>query len=381
MKRSASSTQQNPAASAGKVSAGRAQQGKPSAGQPAVITATAPCRVDLAGGTVDIWPLYLFHPGAVTVNVAVDIQTRCRIAPSGSPEIHLSSIDTGLEDRFPGIEALQDAAHRPPRHALAAHLLRFFYPQGVHTRGGLWLETKSDGPAGAGISGSSALMIATTAALARHTGRALTLEQIREIAQNVEAQLIKVPTGCQDYFPALYGGVSAIHLDPDGLHRETIAVSSAELEARAVLVYTGVPRQSGINNWEVFKAHIDGSRRVRRNFQKIVEIAQGMATALRAEDWEDVERLLREEWKLRKTNAPGISTPFIDRLIRIARRNGGRAAKVCGAGGGGCVFFLVEAGARERVSRALTEAGGQILPFRVAAKGLEVCAETTLSDR
>jgi len=76
MKRAASSTPQNPAASAGKASAGRAPRGKPSAGQAAVITATAPCRVDLAGGTVDIWPLYLFHPGAVTVNVAVDIRAR-----------------------------------------------------------------------------------------------------------------------------------------------------------------------------------------------------------------------------------------------------------------------------------------------------------------
>jgi hypothetical protein len=94
--------------------------------QAATITATAPCRVDLAGGTVDIWPLYLFHPGAVTVNVAVDIRARCRIAPSRSSEIHLSSVDTGLEDRFPGFEALHQTAPHPPRHALAAHLLRFF---------------------------------------------------------------------------------------------------------------------------------------------------------------------------------------------------------------------------------------------------------------
>ena len=382
MKRSASSKPQNPAASAGQASAGRAPRGKPSAGRGAVITATAPCRVDLAGGTVDIWPLYLFHPGAVTVNVAVEIRTRCRIAAAASPEIYLSSIDTGLEDRFAGFEAFRAA--RSPRHALAAHLLRFFLQGRLWGEDrqnnnrpeshGLILETLSEAPAGAGISGSSALMIATTAALARYTGRALTLEQIREIAQNVEAQLIGVPTGCQDYYPALYGGVSAIHLDADGLHREAIAVPAAELESRAVLVYTGAPRQSGINNWEVFKAHIDGDRRVSRNFSRIVEIAQAMAAALRAEAWDEVERLLREEWKLRKTNASGISTPLIDRLIRTAARNGGRAAKVCGAGGGGCVFFLVEAGARQRVAQALAAAGGKILPFQVAAKGLQVNA-------
>ncbi|MGA2991893.1 MAG: hypothetical protein ABSD88_15570 [Candidatus Korobacteraceae bacterium] len=329
------------------------------------VVAKAPCRVDLAGGTVDIWPLYLFHPGAVTVNVAVDIQTSCRITPLRTTEIRLRSLDTGREDRFPNFQALATARH--PRHALAAHLLRFFQP-----RGGLSLETNSDAPAGAGISGSSALMIATTAALARHVGRKITHGQIREIAQNVEAQLIGVPTGCQDYYPALYGGVSALHLEPDGIHREEIAVPAAELESRVVLAYTGAPRQSGINNWEVFKAHIDGNRRVRRNFQRIVEIAQAMAAGLRARDWGEIERLLRQEWKLRKSNAPGISTLLIDRLVRVAGRNGGRAAKVCGAGGGGCVVFLVEPGSRKRVAEALAQAGGQILPFRVAATGLTV---------
>ena len=124
MKRSAPSKPQNPSASGGKASTGRAPRGKPSARRDTVITATAPCRVDLAGGTVDIWPLYLFHPGAVTVNVAVEIRTRCRIAAAASPEIHLSSIDTGLEDRFASFEAFRAA--RRPRHALAAHLLRFF---------------------------------------------------------------------------------------------------------------------------------------------------------------------------------------------------------------------------------------------------------------
>ena len=306
--------------------------------------------------------------------------------PSSSPEIHLSSIDTGLEDRFPGFEALDDAALRRSRHALAAHLVRFFFAgehqqsrnrQGRRQPRGLSLETQSDAPAGAGISGSSALMIATTAALARYTGRALTLEQIREIAQNVEAQLIGVPTGCQDYFPASYGGVSAIHLDPDGLHREAIALSPAQLESRAVLVYTGVPRQSGINNWEVFKAHIDGNRQGAAQLPADCRNRAGHGRGFAGEAWEDVERLLREEWRLRKTIAPGISTPFIDRLIRIAGRNGGRAAKVCASrrrrlrvfscrsrSAGAC---FASAGESRRESSSLSQ-------WR--PKGLEVCSET-----
>jgi D-glycero-alpha-D-manno-heptose-7-phosphate kinase len=329
------------------------------------IVTHAPCRVDLAGGTVDLWPLYLFHPGAVTVNVAVNILTRCRITSQAGKRIHLKSLDTGREDRFANFEELCGA--KKFNHALAVHLVKFFAPDV-----GFTLETHSESPAGAGISGSSALMVSTTAALARFTGRELGPEELRVISQNVEAQLINVPTGCQDYYPALYGGVSAIHLDVDGIHREGIAVDPEEMDRRFVLAYTGAPRQSGINNWEVFKAHINGDRRVHKNFDSITEIARGMHAALTHAKWSDVGRLLREEWKLRKTNAPGISTPLIENLISAAMRNGGRAAKVCGAGGGGCVIFFVEEGAQERVSAAIANVGGTVLPFMVARDGVSV---------
>jgi D-glycero-alpha-D-manno-heptose-7-phosphate kinase len=329
------------------------------------IVAHAPCRADLAGGTIDLWPLYLFHPDALTLNFAVNILTTCRITPLKGKRIHLRSLDTRREEQFPNFEALRTA--RRFRLPLAARLLQFFAP-----KEGVLIETDSESPAGAGISGSSALMIATTAALARFTGRHLTLEQMRVIAQNVEAQIIQVPTGCQDYYPALYGGVSAIHLDADGIHREAVTVAPEEIESRFVLAYTGAPRKSGINNWEVFKAHINGDRRVFRNFERIVAIAQAMHLALLDADWDEVARLLREEWKLRRTNAPGITTPLIDKLISVAARHGGRAAKACGAGGGGCVIFLVEKGAASRVATVIGDNGGRVLPLQVARDGLRI---------
>ena len=333
--------------------------------QTSTITAQAPCRADLAGGTLDLWPLYLFHPGAVTVNFAVSILTRCRISRLAGRQIRLISLDTGKREKFSSLDELRAA--RQHQHPLAAYLTRFFAPEG-----GLEIETHSASPAGAGISGSSALMIATTAALARYTGRKLELENIREIAQNVEAQLIQVPTGCQDYYPALYGGASAIHLDPDGIHHEAIPVDAGELDRRFLLAYTGAPRQSGINNWRVFQSHIEGNRKVFRNFEHIGEIARAMRLAMARADWNEMASLLRAEWKLRKTNAPRITTPLIDKLVKAAGARGALAAKVCGAGGGGCVLFLCEPDARDQVAAAITGHGGQVLPARFAREGLKV---------
>jgi len=222
-------------------------------------------------------------------------------------------------------------------------------------------------------------MIASVAALARFTGRELDREQIRVIAQNVEAQLINVPTGCQDYYPALYGGVNAIHLDVDGIHRQAITAAPTEIESRFVLVYTGAPRQSGINNWEVFKAHINGNKRVFRNFEQIGAIAREMHAALESGDWDDVARLLGEEWKLRRTNAPGITTPLIDRLIAVAKRKGALAAKVCGAGGGGCFVVMVREGSHGAVAEVIRENGGKVLPFRVNPEGVTVVGSAASS--
>jgi D-glycero-alpha-D-manno-heptose-7-phosphate kinase len=277
----------------------------------------------------------------------------------------LRSSDLQTEECYRSLGDLDEAAR--PRLPLAAHLLRFFRPAC-----GLAMQTDSESPAGAGIAGSSALMIATASALSRFTGSSHNLEKIREIAQNVEAQIIRVPTGVQDYYPALYGGVSAIELGAGGVRRAAIPVDLDDFNHRVVLCYTGAPRNSGINNWEVTKAYINGDRKVQRNFGHIAAVASGMRAAVERADWCEAGRLLREDWSHRRGNLPGISTPTIDRLITSARRAGALGAKVCGAGGGGCVFFLVERGAQERVSRAIANAGAEILPVQVAPCGVTI---------
>lgn len=332
------------------------------------IHAQAPCRVDLAGGTLDIWPLYLYHAEPVTLNFAVSVQTSCRLTANGGRAITLRSTDQKIEETFDSFETLASAAKY--RHPLAAHVVRYFRPQS-----GLIVETGSESPAGAGISGSSAMLIATVSAFNKLMGTGHSIEKVREIAQNIEARIVQVPTGCQDYYPAMYGGVSAIELTPAGIRRVAMPVDAGELDSRFVLAYTGKPRNSGINNWEVTKLHIDGNRQVRRNFDRIAAIAAGMRRALEKSDWKETTRLLREEWNHRRKNAPGISTPLIDRLMEVTRKAGAGAGKVCGAGGGGCVVFLCEPDARPRVEAAVRAEGATILPVRVAARGVRLKSE------
>ena len=333
------------------------------------IQASSPCRVDLAGGTLDIWPLYLFHEEAVTVNFAVDRYTRCWLSTRNDGAIHLKSRDLGISESFASLEALLEA--RKYRLPLTAWQLRFWQPEL-----GLDLETLSEAPAGAGISGSSSLMITVASALNKLTKGGHSLEKIREIAQNIEAQIIQVPTGCQDYYPAMYGGVSAMEMGPAGIKRIGLEVDLAEFEERIVLAYTGEPRNSGINNWDVMKKHVDGDRRVYRAFEEISAIANGVRGALAKSDWEELGALIRAEWSHRKKNAPGITTPLIDRLVKATARAGAKAAKVCGAGGGGCVFFLVERGAKAKVQEAIEREGAGVLDVRVAPRGVQVSAKS-----
>jgi D-glycero-alpha-D-manno-heptose-7-phosphate kinase len=329
------------------------------------VSAKAPCRIDLAGATLDIWPLYLFHDNVVTVNFAVDRHTCCTIETTACPCITLRSHDLGREERFASLDALHHAkSYRLP---LLALLIRFFQPDC-----GFTMESSSDAPAGAGISGSSALMISVACALNRLTRRRYSLEKIREIAQNVEAQVIRVPTGAQDYYPAMYGGVSAVELGPAGIVRTALPIPPEDLNRRFVLAYSGAPRNSGINNWEVMKRHIDGDKAIHRNFDRIASIAIAMRHALERQDWAETSRLMRDEWSYRRKNLPGISTPLIDQLVSVARRAGSSGAKVCGAGGGGCVVFLVEPDAKAKVETVIRAAGAQVLSAKVAARGVNV---------
>lgn len=324
------------------------------------IDASAPTRIDLAGGTLDIWPLYLFHEGAQTLNAAISLRARCSIRPRTDRRIVIISDDTGRR-----VEANHWSELRDNRELrLLGRLLHYFRSEGLE------LHTRCDSPFGAGIAGSSALNIAVCGALAAWSRQPRTDEALLQIAMNVEAQAIDVPTGVQDYRPALYGGVSAVELGVDGVTRVELSVDPVELEKRLVLAYTNASRNSGINNWEVTKRHIDGDMHVQASFGRIRDIAIAMRSALEQADWKAVGAFIADEWDNRKQLAPGVTTAEIDAMLAVAMRAGAYGGKVCGAGGGGCLFCIGEPEDVPAIRAALAGAGARLLDFQIERRGL-----------
>lgn len=328
------------------------------------ISASAPTRIDLAGGTIDIWPLYLFHPGAQTLHVAISLRAHAWIERRPDDRIELVSEDT---DRMVNLPA--DQLSVDDTLPLLGRLVDRF---GGH---GLRLTTRGESPAGAGIAGSSALNIAICGALARFMGEDLDPDLLMDVAKDVEAQVIHVPTGLQDYRPAMYGGIAALELEAGRPVRVPLDVDPLELQQRLVLCYTGEPRNSGTNNWDITKRHIDGDRHVFDCFERIRDTAAAMRVSLVQGDWEATARCLATEWENRKRLAPGVTTPAIDALIARALAAGAQGAKVCGAGGGGCLFCIAPPDQVAAVREALADGGASVLDFQIETTGLSVVEE------
>jgi D-glycero-alpha-D-manno-heptose-7-phosphate kinase len=332
---------------------------------PATITASAPSRIDLAGGTLDIWPISMLVPGAVTVNLAIELRATVQLERRQDGRLRIVSKDL----RRQATRRLPFTAHQADGPlALLQRLAAAF-----DISSGLTMTSNASAPAGAGLGGSSTLAIAAAAALNSFTGAGLGRRRLLRRAMNVETVELGVPTGNQDYLAALHGGLAAYHHEFDGTRRELLRAPQ-ELAERLVLAYTGQPRQSGLSNWEMFRRFMEGERSALRGMEAVAEIARELTAALRRGDLDSAGRLLGKEGRLRYRLAPSVATPALLEAGEAAAKAGALGSKVCGAGGGGCLVAFARSGRAKDVARAMAATGASILKVRIARRGVLVSA-------
>jgi D-glycero-alpha-D-manno-heptose-7-phosphate kinase len=343
---------------------------------PRRVEARAPTRVDLAGGTVDLWPLHLLLDRPLTVNAAIDVEASATIETAEAPGWEIVSRDRGVSCRIPGDASLEQAIDAAPEAlTFIARLAHHFLGGGGHAArtAAVRITTACRAPAGSGLGGSSALGIALATALDRFAGTGLDAGQILHLTRAVETQVLAIPTGEQDYHPALHGGVLALHYTVQGTRIERLEVDAAALRRHILLIYTGVSRNSGISNWDIYKRYLDGDQVVRTSLQAISDAAHAVREGLIAGRWPSVGAALADEWVARRLLSPAVTDERIDALIAGARESGALAGKVCGAGGGGCVIlWLPGERVREAVEARIRSMGAEVLQFELSPRGVQV---------
>jgi D-glycero-alpha-D-manno-heptose-7-phosphate kinase len=328
-----------------------------------LFEATAPARIDLAGGTLDLWPLYVLHPGSVTVNVAIDLRARCRVRRRDGG-FRVTVPELGYE-RVVGkpSELLAD-----PRSALAGALL-----EALEISAPRDIELSSDVPYSSGLGGSSALTVAMAAALAASVGREFGGPGEVDFVRDVETRVLGKPAGIQDYYPPLSGGLHCLRFSPGRVEADRREVDPAAWLRHLTLFDTGAAHSSGMNNWEIFRARLEGDTGVAARLDDVRAAAREMAEAAEAKDYQAMGMALRSEWEARRRLAPVVSSPGIEAAIGAAREAGAWGGKACGAGGGGCVVILSPPAKTPAVREALARLGeGRLLLVAVENRGLTV---------
>lgn len=310
-----------------------------------MIRARACCRVDLAGGTLDLWPIGLQFPGASTVNVAVDVhvEARMRRRDAGyrvrqSGETYTAETPSGLRE-IPAtalVGVVAEALELPP----------------------VEISLSSESPRGGGLGASSALAVALIAAGEDLTGSTPSSPSQRaRWARDLEARLMGLPTGLQDHYPALLGGALRIVHAVGGERVERLNVDLDALGEHLLLFFTGKSHFSAGQNWDVIRRFFSGEAEVRERFAGIARVAAQLGQVLEAGDFEHAGRLVGEEWSHRRRLAEGITTPEIEAALETAWQLGAWGGKACGAGGGGCLVVLAPPTRRQAVVDRLTAQG------------------------
>ena len=330
---------------------------------PTGFRATAPMRLDFAGGWTDV-PPFSAREGGVVVNGAIALRSHVDLQLGGTLLRFVS------EELGETLECANAGGLTPGgKLALLKAALRMF-----PVLGGFTLTTRSDAPPGSGLGSSGALGVALVGVLSRARQEVRAERECAEQAWHVETVEAQLPGGKQDQYAAALGGFHRLSFrDPDvGIEPLTLDPQfAAALERHTLLCYTNKSRVSGDTISRVMRAFEGGDRVITGALHGIKAAGEAMVEALRRADLARVAVLLSENWKHQQALDPGMRTQEMAQLEQAAAAAGALGGKAAGAGAGGSMFFIMKGDARAAAD-AVSAAGGRarVLPVSWAVEGV-----------
>ncbi|SFR99063.1 GHMP family kinase ATP-binding protein [Anaeromicropila populeti] len=318
-----------------------------------VLTRT-PLRISFFGGGTDLESFWSKYKGQV-LSVSINRYIYVAVQKSVTPYYTLSYLD-----KCETVDTIDDIKHDIVRESLRL----------TGTDEKVSISIKSDVTSdGSGLGASSTLAVGILHALYRFKGKEISVEELARQACYLEIHILKQTIGKQDQYIAAYGGMQHISFLSDGtveLRRISNLAAIKNLESRLLLFHTGIGRKAG----EILKEQnvLDESKA--NNLLLMASQVEAAVNLLEENKIDDIGKLLKDGWMLKKQLSKKISNVFIDELINRLFQAGAEGVKVTGAGGGGGILVFHKPGKANQIREAVKEL--EEYPFSFTMEGTQV---------
>jgi len=330
-----------------------------------MIISKTPLRISLVGGGTDMESFFSKHPGAC-LSFAINKYVYVIVNRKFDNRFRVSYSKTE------NVETVEQIEHDIIRETLLRE----------NVKNGLEIVTVADIPGtGTGLGSSSALAVGLLNCLeSPKENERITPYWLAETAFDIESNYCHKPCGKQDYYASALGGFHMLNFSKTEVRFTPVSSnwdsekpwSQFDIEENALLLWTGVARPSS-----------DILTQQKENFLSGNTLEIGKELAALAEktrhdlvikgDMVDLANNILYGWELKKKLSPWITNEWIDDWFGKAMNNGAWGGKLCGAGGGGFLFFIAPPDTHERIVEAT---GLRKIDFQIENEGSVIIKRT-----
>jgi D-glycero-alpha-D-manno-heptose-7-phosphate kinase len=315
-----------------------------SASSPLVVTRT-PLRVSFAGGGTDLPAFYERNGHGAVLSTAINRYVYVTVKRHSELFFEPIRLNYSKSEEVNHVDELENN--------IARECLKY-----LEIEPPIYISTVGDVPASTGLGGSSAFAVGLLNALHAYRGERVSAGQLAEEASYIEMDVLGEPIGKQDQYAAAFGGLNVFRFEPGGgvtVQHQRLTREQREMLFRCLLIFwTGHQRDAGrvlSEQAQNAEAQHDRLLRMRDQAHELNELFRRNG----AVDLCELGRVLREGWELKRGLASSISTTQIDAWYERALAAGAEGGKLCGAGGGGFLMFVVPDEHQSAVRSALGE--------------------------
>lgn len=309
---------------------------------PSMVLTRTPLRVSFCGGGTDLPAFYECSHGAV-LSTAINKYIYVTVKKHGEVFRERIRLNYSQSEQVQKIDEIQNE--------IARECLKF-----MKVDPPIYISTVGDMPASTGLGGSSSFAVGLLNALHAYRGERVTAGQLAEEASYIEIERLNQPIGKQDQYAAAFGGLNLFCFKPGGavsVEPQRLASGSlAKLFRNFLAFWTGHQRDASTVLTEQ-KANtlkkMDALAQMREHAYRLQKLLSNGHCDLKA-----FGDLLDEGWILKRQLASTITTAEIDDWYGKAKEAGALGGKLCGAGGGGFLLFVVPSGRQSTVRQALS---------------------------